>query len=76
LNDAETAALGELLTRVRAGGLSLLLVDHKVDFIDSLCDRIVVLELGQVIAEGRPQEVWRDQRVMSAYLGVPDDAAR
>jgi ABC-type branched-subunit amino acid transport system ATPase component len=76
LNDAETAALGELLTQVRAGGIALLLVDHKVDFIDLLCDRIVVLELGQVIAEGRPQEVWRDQKVMSAYLGVPDDAAR
>jgi ABC-type branched-subunit amino acid transport system ATPase component len=76
LNDNETLALGELLRQVRAGGISLLLVDHKVDFIDLLCDRIVVLELGVVIAEGPPQEVWRDQRVMSAYLGVPDDAAR
>jgi branched-chain amino acid transport system ATP-binding protein len=76
LNDAETGALGELLSEVRAGGIALLLVDHKVDFIDLLCDRIVVLELGQVIAEGPPQEVWRDQKVMSAYLGVPDDAAR
>jgi branched-chain amino acid transport system ATP-binding protein len=76
LNDAETGALGDLLREVRTGGISMLLVDHKVDFIDLLCDRIVVLELGQVIAEGPPQEVWRDQRVMSAYLGVPDDAAR
>jgi ABC-type branched-subunit amino acid transport system ATPase component len=76
LNDAETAGLGDLLRRVRSGGLALLLIDHKVDFIDLLCDRIVVLELGQVIAEGPPQEVWRDHRVMSAYLGVRDDAAR
>jgi branched-chain amino acid transport system ATP-binding protein len=75
LNDAETAALGDRLTDVRSTGVALLLVDHKVDFIDLLCDRIVVLELGQVIAEGPPQEVWRDRRVMSAYLGVPDDAA-
>jgi len=38
-----------------------------------VCDRIVVLELGHVIAEGRPDEVWNDKRVMSAYLGVPED---
>jgi ABC-type branched-subunit amino acid transport system ATPase component len=76
LNDAETAGLGDLLRQVRGGGLALLLIDHKVDFIDLLCDRIVVLELGQVIAEGPPQDVWRDRRVMSAYLGVRDDAAR
>ena len=76
LNDAETEALAELLREVRAGGIALLLIDHKVDFIDSLCDRIVVLELGQVIAEGPPEEVWRDRRVMSAYLGVRDDAPR
>jgi branched-chain amino acid transport system ATP-binding protein len=75
LNDSETSALGDLLREVRAGGISLLLVDHKVDFIDLLCDRIVVLELGLVIAEGPPQEVWRDRRVMSAYLGVRDDVA-
>jgi len=74
LNDPETAALADLLRRVREG-LSLLLIDHKVDFLDMLCDRIVVLELGVVIAEGTPQDVWRDKRVMSAYLGVPDDAA-
>ncbi len=76
LNDAETEALAELLREVRAGGIALLLIDHKVDFIDSLCDRIVVLELGKVIAEGPPEEVWRDRRVMSAYLGVRDDAPR
>ncbi len=76
LNDAETAGLGDLLRKVRSGGLALLLIDHKVDFIDLLCDRIVVLELGKVIAEGPPQEVWRDHRVMSAYLGVTDDVAR
>jgi ABC-type branched-subunit amino acid transport system ATPase component len=76
LNDAETAGLGDLLRKVREGGLALLLIDHKVDFIDLLCDRIVVLELGQVIAQGPPQDVWRDHRVMSAYLGVPDDAPR
>lgn len=74
LNDAETMSLGHLLRDVRAGGVALLVIDHKVDFLDLLCDRIVVLELGSVIAEGTPDVVWRDRRVMSAYLGIRDDA--
>jgi ABC-type branched-subunit amino acid transport system ATPase component len=48
----------------------LLLVDHKVDFLDVLCDRIVVLELGAVIAEGTPETVWQHERVINAYLGM------
>jgi ABC-type branched-subunit amino acid transport system ATPase component len=60
-------------------GNTLIIVDHKIDFLDALCDRLVVLELGQVIARGRPDEVWRDERVISAYLGTslgePADAA-
>jgi ABC-type branched-subunit amino acid transport system ATPase component len=71
LNDSETAALGELLQAVRRDGLALLLVDHKVDFLDLLCDRIVVLELGAVIAEGTPDIVWQNEQVINAYLGVP-----
>lgn len=74
LNDAETRSLGHLLQEVHGGGLPLLLIDHKVDFLDMLCDRLVVLELGNVIAEGPPDAVWRDRRVMSAYLGIREDA--
>lgn len=76
LNTAETAALGALLRQVRESGVTVLIIDHKVDFLDSLCDRIVVLELGRVIAEGTPAEVWSDERVISAYLGAPADVAR
>ncbi|MGI8336502.1 ABC transporter ATP-binding protein [Actinomadura scrupuli] len=79
LNDGETAELAALLSEVRAAGNTLVIVDHKIDFLDALCDRLVVLELGQVIARGRPDEVWRDERVISAYLGKsleePADAA-
>lgn len=75
LNDAETTALGTLLRDVRAAGNTVVVVDHKIDFLDSLCDRLVVLELGHVIAAGKPDEVWRDARVISAYLGVSADAA-
>jgi ABC-type branched-subunit amino acid transport system ATPase component len=76
LNAAETAAFGELLSSVHAGGVALLVVDHKVDFLDALCHRLVVLQLGSVIAQGTPAEVWRDPRVMDAYLGAPGDADR
>ena len=70
LNDAETQALADLLVEIRDEGAALLVVDHKIDFIDALCDRVLVLELGRRIALGPPAEVWSDQQVMDAYLGV------
>lgn len=70
LNDAETAELGDLLERVHRGGVPILVIEHKIDLIDRLCDRIVVLDVGSVIATGPPGEVWRDERVMNAYLGT------
>jgi branched-chain amino acid transport system ATP-binding protein len=69
LNDAETSALCAVLLAVRSAGLPLLVVDHKIDFLTELCDRVAVLQLGEVIAEGLPQIVWQDERVRSAYLG-------
>jgi ABC-type branched-subunit amino acid transport system ATPase component len=75
LNDGETTSLAALLREVRAAGNTLVVVDHKIDFLDALCGRLVVLELGAVIARGRPDEVWRDSRVISAYLGGSADAA-
>lgn len=71
LNDSETAALGDLLTRVHEEReVPILVIEHKIDFLDRLCDRVVVLDVGRVIASGPPDEVWRDERVMSAYLGA------
>ncbi|MEO6125145.1 MAG: ABC transporter ATP-binding protein [Ilumatobacteraceae bacterium] len=69
LNATETAELGRILLDVRDRGLALLIVDHKIDFIDSLCDTIVVLQLGRVVASGAPSEVWKDPVVVEAYLG-------
>ncbi|MGW3468409.1 ABC transporter ATP-binding protein [Saccharopolyspora sp. NPDC000995] len=70
LNDAETQRLASVLEEVREAGTALLVVDHKIDFIDSLCDQVLVLELGKDIALGTPGEVWSNKRVRDAYLGV------
>jgi ABC-type branched-subunit amino acid transport system ATPase component len=75
LNSAETAELSALLASLREDGVSLLVVDHKIDFLDSLCDRLVVLQLGTVVAEGPPATVWNDSRVVDAYLGRSTSAA-
>jgi branched-chain amino acid transport system ATP-binding protein len=74
LNDAETDGLADLLAELHGDGLTLVMVDHKIDVVDRLCQRVVVLETGRRIAEGAPAEVWADARVMDAYLGVVDDA--
>ena len=75
LNQRETADLVELLTTWRANeGPALLLVEHKIDFLESLCHRMVVLELGRQIAAGEPAAVWADPRVMDAYLGAASHA--
>lgn len=71
LNDSETAELGDLLMRVHEEQkLPILVIEHKIDFLDRLCDRVVVLDVGRVIASGPPDQIWRDERVMSAYLGA------
>lgn len=69
LNTAETSRLARLLQGVSAEGISAVVIEHKIGFIEELCRRIVVLEQGIQIAAGPPAEVWRDPAVMNAYLG-------
>lgn len=70
LNDAEVASLRDLLFRLRADlGIGILVVEHNMPFVSRLCDRLVVLDLGQLIANGAPATVLRDPRVMASYLG-------
>jgi branched-chain amino acid transport system ATP-binding protein len=61
--------LGELIRSVRRDGITVLLVEHYVGFALSLCDRAVVLDMGKKIAEGTPDEIRGDERVINAYLG-------
>jgi ABC-type branched-subunit amino acid transport system ATPase component len=71
----ETEALGPLLRRIRDhAGCSLLIIEHDMPMVSGICDRLVALELGRVIAEGSPAEVLAHPAVIASYLGT-DDAA-
>jgi branched-chain amino acid transport system ATP-binding protein len=70
LNRAEIGKLHELLERVHASGVTLLLVEHDMHFVRALCDHVVVLNFGKKIFEGSPDEVQKDAEVLKAYLGT------
>ena len=74
---AETEALGPLLRQVaRDTGCALLVIEHDMNLMSSLCDRLVALELGAVIAVGTPESVLSDERVIASYLGTDETTIR
>ena len=75
-NPAEKADLMNLIRRIRDRGQTVLLIEHDMKLVMGVTDRLVVLEFGQKIAEGLPEEVARNPKVIAAYLGEPDDAAQ
>ncbi len=74
MNQSEALGLGELVRRLAAGGLTILLVEHNVRLVMAVCDRITVLDFGKVIANGTPAEISADPAVIAAYLGLEPTA--
>jgi ABC-type branched-subunit amino acid transport system ATPase component/branched-subunit amino acid ABC-type transport system permease component len=70
LDSSESRWLGDRLRAVRADGVTVLLIDHDMGLVLDVCDRIVVLDIGKVIADGTPAEIKADERVATAYLGA------
>ncbi len=69
MNKAETHDLGEIILQLRDEGVTILVIEHDMDLISQVCDRVEVLNFGSLIARGTPEEVRNDTAVIEAYLG-------
>lgn len=73
LNIRETKSLGDIITRIRDDfGVTIILVEHDMDLVMRISDRITVLNFGEVIAEGSPKEIQKNPAVIAAYLGTEE----
>jgi branched-chain amino acid transport system ATP-binding protein len=73
MNERETLELRDLVARIQAKDITVILIEHDMSFVMEVCNKIVVMENGAVIARGEPGSVRRDQRVIEAYLGADED---
>ena len=73
LNMHETDRLGELISKIKGMGITILLVEHDMSLVMTICDELVALSFGQIIAQGKPREIQKHPEVIRVYLG--DDHA-
>ncbi|WP_084261826.1 ABC transporter ATP-binding protein [Zymobacter palmae] len=73
LNDTETAQLADFLATLHRSGITLLLVEHDLNLVRTLCQRVLVLASGALVAQGTPDDIWRNPLVQDIYLGRDDE---